>query len=66
MKKMLFYMINAFICSLFLSVKFAYEFFVFDKGIHTEAYNGLIDGFAFMLICLLILNIYLGYLESKK
>ena len=66
MKKILFYTINALICSMFLSVRLAFTLFVVDKGYLTDQASALLGMFTFLLLVILLINICLAYFEMKK
>lgn len=64
MKKMIYYVSNACICTVFLAIRFIYYLFVNDE---LHSYHGsLINLITFVVMVLLIINLYLGYVESKK
>lgn len=65
MKKMIFYLMNSIISTIFLSIRFAFSLFVIDKGYITESSNLWLNIFTGALIIILICNIYLAYKESR-
>lgn len=64
MKKMIYYIFNAFICTVFLAIRFAHYLFLNEE---LYSYRGsLINIITFIVMVLLMINLYLGYVESKK
>lgn len=66
MKKMLFYVSNSIICSIFLTIRWLFDLIVIDKDYILDSDLNKINIITFILITALLLNIILGYFESKK
>lgn len=63
---MLFYVSNSIICSIFLAIRLLFDLFVIDKDYILDSDLNKINIITFILIIALLLNIILGYFESKK
>lgn len=63
---MLFYVSNSIICSIFLAIRNLFDLFVIDKDYILDSDLNKINIITFILIIALLLNIILGYFESKK
>lgn len=59
-------MMNSLICSLFLSVRFVFSLFGFNDGYITDSQMSLINAFCFILIIILIINIYFAFGEKDR
>lgn len=63
---MLFYVSNSIICSIFLTIRWLFDLIVIDKDYILDSDLNKINIITFILITALLLNIILGYFESKK
>jgi len=65
-KKLVFYISNTLICSIFLVIRFIHFLFEGDNSSLTSTQHNLVIFITVVLILLLLLNIYLSFCESNK